>query len=209
MVSKRQIACLRVAGCLSLLWVIAGCIPTSPVVIHAEPPQRRDAMGNSLRASRPSNCSVAIASIIDRRSDPATLGTVAGRPVHAPKDVMGWLTREFEALNSYGVNIVDDKQSGASPEINIELMSAWVSQLRMAKTANIVVRVGFDAGNGQGAESKLYRGTANGINWDSGDEEIQAMINNAFGQILNSMSVDLKTRCKSQRQADSDTAGHS
>ncbi|MES1196400.1 MAG: hypothetical protein ABUL58_05595 [Steroidobacter sp.] len=179
---------------------IAGCMPAPPLVLKSTSDPARHDGSVAVHAPLQPDCIVSISSITDKRTDPTTLGTVAGRPVHTPQDISQWLAKEFRGLGKYNVVLSDHDVRNAGVKIDIELLTAWVTELRMAKTANVVIGIhlsGRDDGSDNGR--KFYRGTSNGVNWASGDAELQGMIDDAFGQIMKAASADIRTFCKAER----------
>jgi len=175
---------------------VVGCVPQLPLVIDSKytPPQKQGAPRTPLKQDR--NCVVSIESLIDKRSDTSTLGTVTGRSVRSPTDVGLWLRDTFKALDTLGVAVSDDNASSKQTiGLDAELVTAWVSDLPSSKNANIVLRVAYHQGDKVG-EPKLYRGAASRMNWNAGDNELQRLIDAALTEILQNVSADVQSLCK-------------
>ena len=176
-----------------MLITTVACVSSRPLVLSerygtpATTAQRPDRNVNA------APCFASIDSIADSRSDRATFGTVAGRRVHPPENVAAWLQNTLEALGNHGITIKSAAvKFPGTIAIHAELLTAWVSDLRSSRTANIVLRVTY----GENGSPILYRGTANGINWSSGDSELQHMIDKALTEIVDTMSRDIVKLCK-------------
>lgn len=145
----------------------------------------------------PLACRVAMESPVDSRRDRRTLGNVAGKTVFAPADSAAWLHNVLAGLATRGV-AVQFLAAGepAPPGLagRTELIIAWVTNIRGNKSANVVMRVAVRRDAATVLERE-YRGAVAGMNWASGDGEIQRMIDTAFGRLLDDMAPDLLALC--------------
>jgi len=189
---------IRRLAALGVALAAGGCVPQQSLVLssHYTPPVS-DVRVTRVPARGRSVCLVGIISLKDERADPTTLGTVLGRPVRPPPDVMQWLQQIMLALNAPGLSVVLNDAPSAGTRLEVELVTAWVTELRTAKSANIVLRVTYHHGDGGAAEApKLYRGAASSIDWNAGDGELQRMIDRALAGIVAQMQSDLLAGCR-------------
>jgi hypothetical protein len=174
---------------------LGGCISDTPYVANAtyKPPA---AQPGTVKPQPFSHCYATVRSVIDKRSDPTTFGTVAGREVRAPADIVAWIGTALQGIDQYGINTgVPADGTVPATEIQADLVMAWVSNVRVSKTANMVLSVRYRRG-GIDSDPKLYRGATNTVNWSSNDGELQAMIDRTMTQIIKSMAADMLAVCK-------------
>jgi len=187
---------IRLLAALGVALVTGGCVSQQPLVLSSRytPPASN---GVLVPVRGQSVCQVRIGSLQDVRSEPATLGTVIGRPVHSPPDVREWLRQVVLGLNAPGLLSVSlDDASGAGQRVDVELVTAWVTELHTAKSASIVMRATYHRGEGSAAEApKLYRGSSSSTDWNAGDGELQRMIDRALSGIVAQMRSDLLGSC--------------
>jgi hypothetical protein len=187
-IALASLACLC-AGALG------GCISETPYVANAayKPPPPQP--GTSKPKSS-SHCYATVRSVLDKRSDPSTFGAVQGREVRPPADIVAWIGTALQGIDQYGINTgVPAEGNIAATEIQADLVMAWVSNVRVSKTANMVLSVRYRRG-GANSDPKLYRGATNTVNWSSNDGELQAMIDRTMAQIIKSMAADMLAACK-------------
>jgi len=180
----------------SLAVTITGCMDTSPLVLkstYESLPARPNI--DQARDKSAMACTINLDKLIDKRADPLTLGTLAGRPVRTPPNRERWLHQVFQRLDDYGVIMVGN-ESTAKVQIEIELLTAWVSGMYETKTANIVIRVTYlHRNDGENPDPKLYRGAVSSVNWANEDDEIQEMVDGAFAKIMQNLGADLRSLC--------------
>jgi hypothetical protein len=101
--------------------------------------------------------------------------------------VDGWLKSVFGGLSSYGMPVTfseskDLPGAAGSLAIRIDLQLAAVADVQANKTANVQVAVATIT-DGQEIR-KSYRGMAAVTNWNSGDGELQRLVDRAFADAL-------------------------
>jgi hypothetical protein len=130
--------------------------------------------------------------------DPQVLGQVAGRSVRAPADTKAWVREIMADLKQLGVMVQFGADSPAKPsaiDARAELKTAWVSSVTTAKTASVVLSMQYLRG-GALLKAADYRGSISRANWNSGDAEIQRMVDSAFTEVLTQVTADLRTLCQ-------------
>ena len=174
---------------------LASCAAPQPLVVEITPVSTRKV---STKAAEVSGCAVVVLETRDRRRVPDTLGVVAGRAVKSPDDVGAWLRSIFEGLRTRGVEV--SFGDGAAPvgaiALDISLQSAWLSDIKTSKAANVVVHARAERA-GEKLLDRDYRGTITRVNWASTDSELRSLVDDAFGQILDQMAAELRGICAS------------
>jgi hypothetical protein len=154
------------------------------------------------RAKTPAaSCALIVDAINDTRTEPHLLGSVAGRPVHAPADTNAWLHNVVAGFGTRGVALSFDTNTthDAAPLVaSFTLRTAWVSELHTSKAANTVWQMRLSRGETL-IEETNFRGTDTVMNWSSGDGELQRMVDRAFGRALDLMAARVHAACAAPR----------
>ncbi|HWE98337.1 MAG TPA: hypothetical protein VG248_00905 [Caulobacteraceae bacterium] len=143
------------------------------------------------------SCPLEVTAIVDGRHVRDALGSVSGRTVRAPADQEAWLRSVIFGLGSRGFAL---SQAGPGAPVSgalsarFTLQNAWVSSVASNKVADVIWHVDATR-DGTSVISKDYRGASNRMNWSSGDDELQGIVNRAFAQALDAMAVDLREQC--------------
>jgi len=178
---------------LVLPFLLAACVSTKPVNLseHFTPP--RAAIGTA-HVPAGGACVVTLAHIRDLRSDTQSMGYIGARPVRAA-DTAAWLRSGFQSLNRDPRIKIADGTSGASGLVlNVEMLKAYMISITTDKSATLVLRVRYTAGNAP-VQEQIYRGTNTSSNWDAGDGETQTAFDAALEQALLSIDADIVARC--------------
>ena len=77
---------------------------------------------------------------------------------------------------------------------NLTLVTLWVAGVTTAKTGSMVIRVAY-ARDGAAVKQVDYRGRNSDPDWFGSSDEVQAMIDDAAGQIIQAMADDLPSLC--------------
>jgi len=163
-----------------------------------QPPNQPHAVKSKIPAP---SCALIVDAIFDTRTEPHLLGTVAGRPVHAPDDVNTWLHNVVAGIGTRGVALsFDTNPTGdAAPLVaSFTLRTAWVSELHTSKAANTVWQMRLRRGETL-IEETNFRGADTVMNWSSGDGELQRMVDRAFGRALDQMAAKVHAACEAPR----------
>ena len=123
-------------GVVCWLGVGLGCVPRTPLVLSYDTP----GAGSSARERQA--CHIHFSRILDQRADKIALGTVAGRPVRAPRDTDPWIRAMLTGLADCGVEVSFGKDSpvpARSIPAEAQLVTVWVSSLATSMTANVVM----------------------------------------------------------------------
>lgn len=143
----------------------------------------------------PRGCGLGIVEITDLRLDPATLGSIGGRVVHGPADSGAWLRNVLTGLGSYGIEVsFPAGEKAPSLTASVTLVTAWVESLAVAKTSSVVLDARYRR-DGAVVKEARYRGAESTVNWFSSGDEIRAMIEDSWTQILAAMSGDAAALC--------------
>lgn len=182
---------LRRAAAAGVWGVLAGCVSSTPVTVTS-PAVRSD-------THRPDTvaCPLRVVEIVDDRMDPQVLGQVGPRTVRAPADSDAWLRGVLSALPQFGVAVGFGEQAAAPAraiDARAELKTAWVASVTTAKTASVVLNVQY-LRSGVLLKTADYRGSVSRANWNSGTGEIQGMLDDAFAQVLQQVTSDVRALC--------------
>lgn len=143
-------------------------------------------------------CEMRVLKLVDARTDPNVLGSVAGRSVRSPGEGTNWISEMLRTgLAQQGVGYsLSPAGASVNPavEAEVKLVTAWVSSLSISKSSSFVLAVTFGPGS-EHSEEKIYRGSYTAVNWASGEGEIQLMVDGAFQDLLRKLSADIKLRC--------------
>jgi hypothetical protein len=180
---------------------IAGCINAVPMTL-AESFSNPDIVSPNAprpkkRAANDPGCALVIDAIADERSDPRMLGSVAGRPVHAPENVNAWLHNVLAGLGTRGITVTFDAipAGAANPLVaSMTLRIAWVSEISTSKSATTLWHMRLRDGENPVADAD-FRGADTVLNWSSGDAELQHMVDRAFGRSLDLMATEVRKHC--------------
>jgi hypothetical protein len=177
---------------------LGGCFPSAPYVASETfTPPRNVASAAIRRQTNP--CYAQIRSVVDKRSDTSTFGSIEGREVRPPANVVTWLTSALHGIDQFGVNSAPPARSELeSTQIEAELLVAWVSEVRVSKTANIVLQVRYRRA-GIDSDPKIFRGATNSPAWTGSDEAMQQMLDEAMIKIVKGVAADLVESCKSDK----------
>jgi len=184
------------APALALALLLVACVPSTPLVLDEERATAPRPGGRAATPEPPVSCRVELRSVVDSRRDPATLGTLSGRPVRPPAEPEAWLATALQGLRREGIEVLTELPSGATADLAVaaELRTAWVASIRANKSANVVVGLSYLEGVATPVEI-LFRGADTSANWSSSDDEIMRMFDRVFAKLLQSMAVDIKSRC--------------
>jgi hypothetical protein len=194
MIARFLLLLLPFLGAASL----SGCFPSAPYVASETftPPRN---VAPEARRRQTSPCYAQIRSVVDKRSDPSTFGSIEGREVRPPANVVTWLTSALHGIDQFGVNSAPpDRSELESTQIEVELLVAWVSEVRVSKTANIVLQVRYRRA-GVDSDPKIFRGATNSPAWTGSDEAMQQMLDEAMIKIVKGVAADIVEGCKSPR----------
>ena len=180
---------------------LCGCVARSPMTVSesfANPhPRAVNPPGTARRNERAAGCPLIVDAITDTRSDPAILGTVAGRAVHAPANSGTWLQNVVAGFDSRDIDVSFDANTAheATPLIaSLTLRIAWVSDIHTSKTANALWHMRLRRGETQLVDAD-FRGADTALNWSSGDGELQRMVDRALGKALDLMADEVHAAC--------------
>lgn len=177
---------------------LTACISQVPMTLSEQfaNPDTRPANAPRLRKTA-APCMVVVSNIADTRTDPRSLGSVAGRPVKAPEDTGLWLRNVVAGLESRGVVPHFDTYSTREEEplvASLTLRIAWVSEIATSKTATTLLRMKLTRAEAV-LKERDYRGSDTVMNWASGDGELQHMVDRAFGTALDQIADDVRAAC--------------
>lgn len=170
---------------------ITACAAQQPLVV--EPTL---AATPAIAATRGAACPVVVSQISDRRRVRDTLGIVAGRAIKSPDDVDAWLRSILEKLRTRNIQVAFSDAAAPKDTITVafSLQSVWLSDIKTTKAANIVAHVHAERAGVQLLD-RDYRETVTRINWANTDTELQHLIDDAFGKVLDDMAADLHGAC--------------
>ena len=177
-------------GLLAVI-LVAGCADRTPVTVTSP------AARNPAHLPGAVACPVRVLEIVDDRMDPQTLGEVGGRTVRAPPDAHAWLRGVIAGLQQFGVAVQFGEDSPAAAQAidaRAELKTAWVASVTTAKTASVVLTVQYSHAVAP-LRAVDYRGSVSRMNWNSSAGEIQGMLDDAFTQVLQQVSTDVRALC--------------
>jgi hypothetical protein len=173
-----------VAGLCALL---AAC-STAPVTLDGNyRPAKRTASRANVPAVVPT-CDFHLANLEDRRPSTETLGVLAGGVVVRSEDFPAWLRSGFATVPGYAPG----PERGIG--LRVELLKAYLQSISTAKTAAIVVRVGYPGGEA-GERKVIYRGENTSTNWSSSEAETRAALDAALAEVLGKVRADLSAAC--------------
>jgi hypothetical protein len=172
-----------------LIFVVAGCAPMTASTAYTP----RVAMSKTVAHV---SCTLRVVNVIDDRMDPTVLGNVGGRTVKGPPDPQAWLHSVIGGLRNTGIEVQFGEADTTSAELSAkaELKTAWVSSAATAKIASVVLNLQYFR-SGSMIKSADYRGSISTLNWSSGQQEIQSMIDRAFDQALSQAAADTLAAC--------------
>lgn len=176
------------------LLLLAGCVARPPMVLSSSFISPQAPAADIARC----RCALRIVQITDDRLDPKIMGVVGGRTVRAPPNTETWYRSVMSGLEPMGIPVTfgpEAGDSGTSIYAALELKSAWVSSATETKAASAVLAVRYFV-RGTQIKSAEYRGSVSRLNWDSGDVEIQRMVDEVMQQILLQVSADVRTLCR-------------
>lgn len=189
----------------TLVALLAAACATKPMTLtsaFSNPDTQPPNTPHPARAKTPAaSCALIVDAIFDTRNEPHLLGTVAGRPVHAPDDINAWLHNVVTGFGTRGVAVSFDANTtgDAAPLVaSLTLRTAWVSELHTSKAANTVWQMRLRRGETL-IEETNFRGADTVMNWASGDGELQRMVDRAFGRALDQMAAKVHAACLAPR----------
>jgi len=148
-------------------------------------------------AAGDTRCKLVVDSIADARTDLAILGTVSGRPVHAPTNLDAWLRNVIAGFETRGIQVSFDanpNQDAATLVASMTLRIAWVSELVESKNATALWHMRMRHGDTIFVD-RDFRGADTVLNWSSGDGELQRMVDRAQGRALDLMAAEVRSTC--------------
>jgi hypothetical protein len=172
---------------------VAAC--SDPLITRSDyaPP----AVAGTPAATQLRDCRISIASILDARLDRETIGSIGPRPVRAPPDTRAWVRNVLVTLQDYGAQVSFDAAGQRQHDelsAAVELKRLWVTNVATSKAVGIVLVVRYER-DGALIKEATYRGSVSGINWFGTSDELQATLDEAFGQIVTAMRGDLAALC--------------
>lgn len=185
----------RLGTFVGAIALMSSCAPPLPVALRSTYTDRVLA-GTAVRNTLPS-CRVHIVKLTDGRHSPELLGVVLGRAVRAPPDPAVWLRSIMNGLQARGVMPIfdGDRSESATPiEVQVSLLTAWVTDTASNKTANVVLHVQTRTAGAEPSE-RDYRGSSSTIDWSASADELQAMVDRAFAAALDNIAVDFRQLC--------------
>lgn len=142
------------------------------------------------------DCTVQIVRMTDARRAPDVLGVVSGRAVKSPDNTQAWLQAILGGLGGRGLKIsfASDAPPGGAVVADVSLRSAWLTSTVTNKTANVVLHIRADR-PGADPIDRDYRGAVSVMNWASTTDELQRLVDAAFGGALDNMAIDFRQMC--------------
>ena len=192
----------RATGAVAMALVatgFAGCVSSVPMTISESfsNPDTTVVSAQHKSAAGESRCKLVVDNIADARTDLAILGTVSGRPVHAPTNLDAWLHNVIAGFETRGIRVSFDatpNQDAAALVASMTLRIAWVSELVESKNATTLWHMRMRHGDTILVD-RDFRGTDTVLNWSSGDGELQRMVDRAQGRALDLMAAAVRSTC--------------
>jgi len=174
---------------------VAACAAPMPMVVNSSFADR--APTAAAKAVPGPACRLTVAEVIDGRRAPDMLGIVSGRAIKSPSDPHAWLQSILGGLATRGVSVDFDKDAVPTADsivAKVRLQSAWLTDTKTNKTANVVLHVEAERAGSTKIE-RDYRGSLSTINWSGGVGETQRLVDDAFAEALNDMAADFYRLC--------------
>ncbi len=182
-------AATTLAAAGAILAACAAPLPATvePAFVDPSPPAARKAAGD---------CALNVVEVIDLRRSPETLGVISNRALKAPEDIPGWLRSVIGGLGTHGftVGFADPAAPAEAVVVKARLQTAWITETRGNKTANVVLLVAARRGDRELPE-RAYRGAVSIINWAGGADEIRDVLDRAFSDALDDVARDIRPLC--------------
>jgi hypothetical protein len=123
-----------------------------------------------------------------------SLGTVAFTIVE--NDVEKWVK---SAMAHYNIKETNDTNVS---RIEVSLVKAYIQSMLTSMSANVVLSVKqYDVDTGQYGKRMIFRGHDVSTNWNSGDGEISATLNQAISNALLKIKVSMRELCRKEEVA--------
>jgi hypothetical protein len=182
---------IRRSAVLAVVLALGGCADRPPIAMISQfspPVDLRDDPRET------GTCRVHIGEVKDSRSDPASMGQLGVRAVHAG-DEAAWLRSGLLSLGRDKHIAMTDDAGASDLVVDAELLKAYImSMTNTSKAATVVVRVRFSKA-GSVADTAVYRGADTSTNWAAGTGETQSAFDDALAQMLADLRRDIVARC--------------
>ena len=170
--------------------ILAGCTQT-PIAVGPQPPEERTPHP---RTDATPACTVRLAEVSDIRIDPASLGTMIGRPVRT-SDSMAWFQSALSALKKDDrLRFVEDDRD-APLVLRVALAKAYIMPITTQKIAAVVIRVSYSRG-GKDIDAQYVRGAETDANWINGDAEAIGALQRVLTQAVDALDSDILAHCR-------------
>ena len=166
--------------------LLTGCTEPAQLDLTASPqgPTQRPEPTNAVR--------VRLVSVADKRTETASLGSVGGRPF-ASSDVLPWIEKSvLGRRSSFFLFISNEDRDPVAPTLKLNLLKAYVDNVRATKTAVVVIEAEFSREPSAAPVKQVFRGQVAEFNWASGKGEVQAALQNALDQCLSQVQQVLE-----------------
>lgn len=197
---------------LAMLMVgLGGCVNRTPLTMSSESFVAPDS-SNPGRKQKPVEkpadaCVIRIGDFTDKRRNPDTLGSVAGRPLKV-EDLSGLVSRSFEYYVTQSRHFrLEDRvinEGGATPAKTVtvqgDILKAYMHGVATSMVANIAVRLQFVGPEGHASEEVL-RGNDTSMNWASGDGELQESMSAAILNVARLSDGWIQRQCRKLESA--------
>jgi hypothetical protein len=138
-------------------------------------------------------CLVHLADVRDARPDPNDLGMMGLRVVRTA-DSLTWVQTALGPLKQDRRLLFVGDDKSAELVLKIELVKAYVMTMNTQKSANVVLRVGYDH-EGKDLDAQIARGRDTGANWANGAGEAQGALDRALTAAVSELDDEIVARC--------------
>jgi hypothetical protein len=181
---------VRRAAIAIVVMMLAGC-ERPPIAVVPQPPAET---APHPRTDATPACTVRLAEVSDIRIDPASLGTMIGRPVRT-SDSMAWFQSALSALKKDDrLRFVEDDRD-APLVLRIALAKAYIMPITTQKIAAVVIRVSYSR-NGKDIDTQYLRGAETDANWVNGEDEAIGALQRVLTQAVNALDTDVLAHCR-------------
>lgn len=174
---------------------ISGCT-TAPVTLDGDSFVPKSRSKFATVSTRADACAVHVRSFDDARSQKASLGWVAGRPLEA-KDFSVMVREGFvdELNQSEEFRVVHDIET-IEPAVTVdgEVLKAYMKSMSTSMIANVAVRLRFTLPDGQ-SDVRTIRGHNTSVNWVSGEGEVKRSLSLALVDVATQVRHVLARKC--------------
>lgn len=175
----------------------AGCASSEPILMGSTFAPTGGIRWQARAVEGQPVCRLALATVKDGRDDLEFMGIFGGRVVRA-RDSAAWVRTGFESLKADArIVLVEPGDPAAQVRMDVELLKAYAEIVNSAKTANVAVRVRYQAATGTASE-KVLRGEISDINWYNGGDEAMDALNTALAEIIAVAHTDVLASCAAE-----------